>query len=68
MDDDQVLAAATARYEAFRVLLPKVLDDLKVAIEARDVRLGFETRAVLGSAAAEAKARLGVGNAIEPGS
>ena len=47
MDDEQVLAAATARYEAFRVLLPRVLDDLKAVIDARDVKLGFETRAVL---------------------
>jgi hypothetical protein len=68
MDDEQVLAAATARYEAFRVLLPRVLDDLKAVIDARDVKLGFETRAVLASAAADAAARLVVGNPLEPGS
>jgi len=68
MDDQQVLAAAAARYEAFRVLLPKVLDDLKAGIDARDVKLSFETRAALASAAANATARLVVGNAPEPGS
>ena len=39
MDDAQVLAAAASRYEAFRVLLPKVLDDIKASIDARDVKL-----------------------------
>lgn len=68
MNDEQVLATATARYEAFRVLLPRVLDDLKAVIDARDVKLGFETRAVLASAAADAAARLVVGNTLEPGS
>ena len=62
MDDAQVLAAATSRYEAFRVLLPKVLDDLKGSIDARDVKLSFETRASLVAAAAEATARLVVGS------
>ena len=68
MDDEQVLAAATARYEAFRVLLPKVFDDLRAVIDARDVKLGFDTRAVLVSAAAEATARLVVGSPPEAGS
>ena len=68
IDDEQVLAAATARYEAFRVLLPRVLDDLKTVIDAREVKLSFETRAALASAAANATARLVVGNALEPGS
>jgi hypothetical protein len=62
MDDAQVLAAAASRYEAFRVLLPKVLDDIKASIDARDVKLGFETRATLAAAAADATARLVVGS------
>ncbi len=65
MDDAQVLAAATARYAAFRLLLPSVLDDLKACIEARDVKLGFEIRASLASAAADATARLVVGSLPE---
>lgn len=55
MDDAQVLAAAASRYEAFRVLLPKVLDDLKASIDARDVKLSFEIRADLAAAAADAR-------------
>lgn len=66
MDDAPVLAAATARYEAFRVLLPKVLDDLEAAMHAPGVRLGWETRATLVSAAADAAARLVVGSVSEP--
>jgi hypothetical protein len=62
MDDAQVLAAATSRYEAFRLLLPRVLDDLKASIDARDVKLSFETRASLAAAAADATARLVVGS------
>ena len=65
MDDAQVLAAATSRYEAFRVLLPRVLDDLKGSIDARDVKLSFETRASLAAAAADATARLVVGSLPE---
>jgi len=65
MDDAQVLAAATSRYVAFRLLLPRVLDDLKACIEAQDVRLSFETRASLVSAAADATARLVVGSLPE---
>ncbi len=65
MDDAQVLAAATSRYEAFRVLLPRVLDDIKASIEVRDVKLGFEIRASLASAAADATARLVVGSRPE---
>jgi hypothetical protein len=68
MNDAEVLAAAASRYEAFRVLLPKVLDDLKASIEARDVKLSFEIRANLASAAADAAARLVVGSQPEPGS
>ncbi len=65
MDDAQVLAAAASRYEAFRVLLPKVLDDLKASIDARDVKLSFEIRANLAAAAADATARLVVGGQPE---
>jgi hypothetical protein len=65
MDDAQVLAAAAARYEAFRLLLPKVLADLKTGIEVQDVKLGYEIRAGLASAAADATARLVVGNLLE---
>jgi len=65
MDDAQVLAAATSRYEAFRLLLPKVLDDIKGSIDARDVKLGFETRTILAGAAADATARLVVGGIPE---
>ena len=68
MDDAQVLAAATARYEAFRVLLPRVVDDLKAVIDARDVKLGFDTRIALVAAAADATGRLVVGFPLEPGS
>ena len=62
MDDAQVLAAAASRYEAFRVLLPKVLDDIRASIDARDVKLSFEVRATLAAAAADATARLVVGS------
>ena len=65
MDDARVLAAATSRYEAFRLLLPKVLDEVKGCIDARDVKLSFETRASLASAAADATARLVVGSLPE---
>jgi len=65
MDDAQVLADATSRYEAFRVLLPQVLDDLKASIGAQDVKLGFEIRASLAAAAADATARLVVGSVSE---
>ena len=65
MDDAQVLAAATARYEAFRLLLPKVLDDLKTCIDAQDVKLSFEIRTDLAAAAADAAARLVVGSVPE---
>ena len=68
MDDEQVLAGAMARYEAFRVLLPRVFEDLRAVIDARDVKLGFDTRAELASAAADATARLVVGNSPEAGS
>ena len=68
MDDANVLEAAASRYEVFRVLLPKVLDDIKGAIDARDVKLGFETRATLASAAADATARLVVGSTPESAS
>ena len=65
MDDARVLAVATSRYEAFRLLLPKVLDEVKGCIDARDVKLSFETRASLASAAADATARLVVGSLPE---
>ncbi len=68
MEDAEVLAAAVARYEAFRLLLPKVLDDLKAGIDARDVKLGYEVRVDLASAAAAATARLVVGNLLDTGS
>lgn len=66
MDEARLLAAATSRYEAFRVLLPKVLDDLRGSIDARDVKLGWDIRATLVSAAADATARLVVGATSEP--
>jgi hypothetical protein len=56
--DAEVLAAANARYEAFRSLLPKVLGDLETAIESRGVKLGWEIRSTLVAAAADATARL----------
>jgi len=65
MDEGEVLVAATARYEAFRQLLPKVMDDLKACAEARDAKLSFEARIDLASAAADATARLVVGNLLE---
>ena len=58
MTDAEVLAAADARYEAFRSLLPKVLGDLQAAIESRGVNLGWEVRSNLVAAAADATARL----------
>jgi hypothetical protein len=66
MDDAQVLADANSRYAVFRELLPKVLDDIKASIDARDVKLGFDTRAALVSAAADATARLVVGGQPDP--
>ncbi len=68
MDDARVVAAATARYEAFPLLLPKVLDDLKAGIDARDVKLSFEARVDLASAAAEATVRLVVGDVLQTAS
>jgi len=65
MDDAEVLASAISRYQAFHVLLPRVLDDLKACIEAQDVKLGYEIRASLVSAAADAAARLAVGRLPE---
>ena len=67
MDDAQVLAAATARYEAFRTLLPKVLEDLRSLMDIRETKLGFDTRIALAAAAADATSRLVVGNTPEPG-
>ena len=58
MTDPEVLAAANARYEAFRSLLPKVLGDLQAAIESRGGKLGWEIRTNLVAAAADATARL----------
>jgi hypothetical protein len=68
MDSAQELAAAVSRYEAFRVLLPRVLDDIKASIDARDVKLSYEIRATLASAAADATARLVVGGQPDSGS
>jgi hypothetical protein len=65
MDDAQVLAGDTARYEAFRVLLPKVLEDLRACVDMRDVKLGYETRVAIAAAAADATARLVVGGSNE---
>ena len=58
MTDDEVLAAANSRYEAFRFLLPRVLGDLEAVIESRGVKLGWEIRSSLVAAAADATARL----------
>ena len=58
MTDAEVLAAANARYEAFRSLLPKVLGDLEAAIESHGVKLGREIHSTLVAAAADATARL----------
>ena len=55
MTDPEVLAAANARYEAFRSLLPKVLGALETA---RGGKLGWEIRTNLVAAAADATARL----------
>jgi hypothetical protein len=68
MDNAQVPAAAASRYEAFRVLLPRVLDDIKASVDARDVKLSYEIRATLASAAADATARLVVGGQPDSGS
>jgi hypothetical protein len=68
MDNTEALAAAVSRYEAFRVLLPRVLADIKASIDVGDVKLGFEIRATLASAAADAAARLVVGGLPDSGS
>jgi hypothetical protein len=65
MNDADILAVATARYEAFHALLPKVLDDLKAISEVRDVKLGYEVRAEFAAAAAAAAVRLVVGNQLD---
>ncbi len=58
MTDAEVLAAANARYEAFRSLLPRVLDDLEAALSTRRDKVAFDIRMGLVAAAADAAARL----------
>jgi hypothetical protein len=66
--DAEVLAAATARYEAFRSLLPSVLDDLEAAIGIRRDKLAADTRVQLVAAASDTTARLVAGDANASGS
>jgi hypothetical protein len=58
MTDAEVLAAANARYEAFRVLLPKVQADLEAAFVARGSKMNWESNLKLLANAADAAARL----------
>ena len=58
MADDEVLAAANARYEAFRMLLPKVFEDVQAVFMANGTKVGWDIRAQLVAAATAAAARL----------
>jgi hypothetical protein len=62
MTDAEVLAAANARYEAFRFLLPKVQADLEAAFVARGSKMNWESNLRLVTKAADAAARLAAGD------
>jgi hypothetical protein len=62
MTDAEVLAAANARYEAFRDLLPKVLADLEAAFVKRGSKENWDSNLRLVSKAADAAARLAAGD------
>lgn len=58
MTDAEVLAVANARYEAFRILLPKVLGDLEAAFVSPGSKLNWDAHLQLVVAAAAATSRL----------
>ena len=58
MTDAEVLAAANARHEAFRSLLPKVLADLEAAFVARGSKMNWDSNLRLVAKAADTAARL----------
>ena len=62
MTDAEVLAAANARYEAFRSLLPKVQADLEAAFVARGSKMNWESSLRLVAKAADTAARLAAGD------
>ena len=62
MTDAEVLAAANARYEAFRYLLPKVLADLEAAFVGRGSKANWDSNLRLVAKAADTAARLASGD------
>jgi len=60
--DAEILAAASARYEAFREVFPKVLETMETATNLRRDQMGTEPRVSLISFAADATARLVTGD------
>ena len=67
MNEDEVLAAANARYAAFRMLLPRILEDVQAALMADGTKVGWDIRTQLVVAATEAAARLAAGDSARPG-
>lgn len=61
MIDAEVMSAANARYEAFRIIFPKVLEDLEAATIIRRDKMGIDARVELVGSAAAATARLVAG-------
>ena len=68
MIDAEVIAAANARYEAFRLIFPKVLEDFEAATVIRRVNMGTEARVELVGSAAKATAWLVAGAPLVSGS
>ncbi len=66
MTDAEILAAASARYEAFREVFPKVLETMETATNLRRDQMGIETRVRLIGFAADATARLVTGDVPAP--
>ena len=64
MTDAEVIAAANARYEAFRVIFPKVLEDIEAATNMRRDKMCIEARIDLVGSAADAAARLVAGDPL----
>jgi hypothetical protein len=68
MTDAEILAAANARYEAFRAIFPRVLADIGSATNLRLDQMATESRVSLVGSAAETAARLVAGDAPESSS
>ena len=68
MIDAEVIAAANARYEAFRLIFPKMLEDFEAATIIRRDRMGTEARVELVGSAANATAWLVAGAPLASGS